>query len=56
MNSEDLPNPEDLQRRINRGSERVMQELEKLSANEMIDESVLESIRNYRDKFRGEDV
>ena len=27
-----------------------------LDANEMIDESVLESIRNYRDKFRGEDV
>ena len=27
-----------------------------LAANEMIDESVLESIRNYRDKFRGEDV
>ena len=29
---------------------------ELLDANEMIDESVLESIRNYRDKFRGEDV
>lgn len=27
-----------------------------LDANEIIDESVLESIRNYRDKFRGEDV
>ena len=27
-----------------------------LDANEMIDESVLESIRNYRDKFRGENV
>ena len=27
-----------------------------LDADEMIDESVLESIRNYRDKFRGEDV
>ena len=27
-----------------------------LDANEMIDESVLENIRNYRDKFRGEDV
>ena len=27
-----------------------------LDANEMIDESVLESLRNYRDKFRGEDV
>ena len=27
-----------------------------LDANEMIDESVLESIKNYRDKFRGEDV
>ena len=27
-----------------------------LDANEMIDESVLESIRNYRDKYRGEDV
>ena len=27
-----------------------------LDANEMIDESVLESIRNYRDKFRGEEV
>lgn len=27
-----------------------------LDADEIIDESVLESIRNYRDKFRGEDV
>ena len=27
-----------------------------LDANEMIDESVLESIRDYRNKFRGEDV
>ena len=27
-----------------------------LGADEIIDESVLESIRNYRDKFRGEDV
>ena len=27
-----------------------------LDANEMIDESVLASIRNYRDKFRGEEV
>ena len=27
-----------------------------LDADEIIDESVLESIKNYRDKFRGEDV
>ena len=27
-----------------------------LDADEIIDESVLENIRNYRDKFRGEDV
>ena len=27
-----------------------------LDADEIIDESVLQSIRNYRDKFRGEDV
>ena len=27
-----------------------------LDADEIIDKSVLESIRNYRDKFRGEDV
>ena len=25
-------------------------------ADEIIDDSVLESIKNYRDKFRGEDV
>ena len=27
-----------------------------LDADEMIDESVLQSIRNYRDEFRGENV
>ena len=27
-----------------------------LDANEIINESVLQDIRNYRDKFRGEDV
>ena len=34
-----LANPEDLQRRINRGSERVMQELEKLSDPNQFDEA-----------------
>jgi biopolymer transport protein ExbB/TolQ len=34
-----LANPEDLQRRINRGSERVMQELEKLSDPKQFDET-----------------
>ena len=34
-----LANPEDLQRRINRGSERVMQELEKLSDPTQFDEA-----------------
>ena len=34
-----LANPEDLQRRINRGSERVMQELEKLSDPYQFDEA-----------------
>jgi len=34
-----LANPEDLQRRINRGSERVMQELEKLSDPNHFDEA-----------------
>ena len=34
-----LANPEDLQRRINRGSERVMQELEKLSDPNQFDET-----------------
>lgn len=34
-----LANPEDMQRRINRGSERVMKELEKLSAPDQFDET-----------------
>jgi biopolymer transport protein ExbB/TolQ len=34
-----LANPKDLQRRINRGSERVMQELEKLSDPKQFDET-----------------
>ena len=45
-----------------RGSEEIFDILsiisldDLLDADEIIDESVLESIKNYRDKFRGEDV
>jgi len=38
-----LANPEDLQRRINRGSERVMLELEKLSNPNQFDEEYTDS-------------
>ena len=38
-----LANPEDLQRRINRGSERVMLELEKLSNPNQFDEEATDS-------------